>query len=69
MADYDQIGTRNPDGAKFGAAATDKIGFFGATPVVRQTKAGALTGASDSTAVAAAVNAINTALVNFGLVA
>ena len=58
-----------PDGALVGNSATSKVGFFGAAPVIQQTKASALTGASDSTAVATAVNAINTALVNLGLVA
>jgi len=69
MAEYEQIGTRTPDGMKFGAAATDKIALFGSTPVVQQTKPGTLTGASDSTAVATAVNLLTTALTNFGLVA
>jgi hypothetical protein len=69
MADYEQVGTRNPDGMKFGAAATDKIGLFGSTPVVQQTAPSTLTGASDTTAVATAVNLLTTALTNLGLIA
>jgi len=69
MAEYEQIGSNNPDGMKFGLAATNKLSHFGATPVVQQTKPGTLTGASDSTAVATAVNLLTTALTNLGLVA
>lgn len=70
MAEYEQIGSRNPDGMKFGAASTDKISLFGATPVVRQTAPGALTPATDTTAtISTAVNLLTTALTNLGLIA
>jgi hypothetical protein len=69
MADYKFIGDEAPDGLKIGNASTSKVGFYGATPVVRQTAAGALTGASDSTAIAAAVNAISLTLSNLGIAA
>ena len=78
-----QVGTNSPDGTIFGLTATEKIAFFGGTPVVQQTAATAVvTTAAVSTstnwgfsssgqanAIVAAANAINTALTNLGLVA
>jgi hypothetical protein len=82
MSDIQQINTRNPDGAYLGAAATDKLGFWGATPVVQQTAPTAVTGYSitnsspyglDSSAnmklLMDAVVAIRLALVNAGIIA
>jgi hypothetical protein len=66
MADYEQAGANNPDGIKIGHAATSKVGLYGATPVVQQTAAGAVTGASDATALSAAITAINLSLHNLG---
>lgn len=34
-ATYEQITYGSPDGAQLGGAATDKIGFWGTTPVVK----------------------------------
>jgi hypothetical protein len=31
-----QIGDGNPDGSVFGGSATEKIGFYGATPIARR---------------------------------
>ena len=56
-----------PDGALVGNSATSKVGFYGATPVVQQTAAGVVTGASDATALAAAITAISLAMHNLGL--
>jgi hypothetical protein len=36
MATYERVDYGSDDGAHFGGAATDKIGFFGATPVIQQ---------------------------------
>ena len=33
--DYEQVTYNGPAGAQVGASATEKIGFFGATPVVQ----------------------------------
>jgi hypothetical protein len=55
------------DGNKIGYSALETVGFFGATPVVRQTKASAVTGASDSSALSAAITAISLTLTNLGL--
>jgi hypothetical protein len=34
--DYEQVTYGSADGAQFGGSATDKIGFFGTTPVVQR---------------------------------
>lgn len=71
-----------PDGQKFGQSSTDLIGFYGASPVARQTATTAPSataavsvsatqwGFSTSTqadALVATVRALNTALTNLGL--
>ena len=33
----ERLDSGTPDGAKIGGASTDKLGFYGATPVVRRT--------------------------------
>lgn len=33
---YFQVSNNNPDGAQFGAATTDKIAFYGVTPIVQR---------------------------------
>lgn len=35
MADYTIIGDNGPDGVKIGVSSTNKVGFYGATPVSR----------------------------------
>ena len=37
--DYEQVTYNGPAGAQIGASATDKIGFYGATPVVQRATA------------------------------
>ena len=37
--DYEQVTYNGPAGAQVGAAATDKLGFYGATPVVQRATA------------------------------
>lgn len=39
MATVEQIGGQTPDGMTLGKAATNKISFFGASPVVQQATA------------------------------
>lgn len=34
---YERLDVGSPDGSQWGGAATDKLGFYGATPVVRAT--------------------------------
>ena len=77
-----QLSDYNPNGTLLGQAAADKVGFFGATPVVQQavgtviattvavSTTSAIWGFSTSTqanALITAVAAIQTALANLGL--
>lgn len=39
MASYEQLTYGSSDGAQLGAAATDKIGFYGAVPVTQRAAA------------------------------
>lgn len=68
MSQYEYPLRELDDGAVIGSAATSKIGFFGATPVVQQTVT-ALTTTSSTVAssVSVAVTEIQTALNNLGL--
>ena len=66
MAYYEQIGTDTPDGLIVGGLTTNKIGFFGATPVVRQT---AITAATDLTTALVSITALIAELKNLGLTA
>ena len=58
--------TRGGDGTTVSTAATDKLGFFGATPVVQQASTAAGT---DATTTQALANALRTALLNLGFIA
>ena len=39
MPDYEQVTYNGPDGAQVGKGATEKIGFYGAVPVVQRATA------------------------------
>lgn len=39
MATYEQVTYNSPDGALIGNAATEKIGFYGTTPIVQRSGA------------------------------
>lgn len=65
-----ELSDRRPSGCRMGTTSGDKIGFLGTAPVARQTKASTLVDGTDTTAtIITAVNAINTALINYGLTA
>lgn len=66
MATYERLDYGSADGCQIGGAATDKVGFFGATPVVQQATVAA---ATDATTVITTANACRTALRNLGLMA
>lgn len=66
MATYERLDYGSSDGCQIGGAATDKIGFFGATPVVQQTTVAV---ATDAATVITTANACRTALRNLGLMA
>lgn len=82
MATVTQLHDGNPDGVNFGSASTDKLGFYGlTTPIVRPTKATAVTTtsatsttnaygyttAAQADAIVTAVNAIIANLTALGL--
>lgn len=77
---YEQVTYNGPDGAQMGKGATEKIAFYGATPVVQPTKATAaattlsvstspfgFTTSTQANAVVTAVNTIITILTTLGL--
>lgn len=66
MATYERVDYGSDDGAHFGGAATDKIGFFGATPVIQQVVAQQTT--KTSTALRAELTSLEDKLVVLGLI-
>ena len=57
MATYERIDYGSDDGSQWGGASTDKLGFYGAVPVVRRTFVASLhntTAIASSTAFTAA---------------
>jgi hypothetical protein len=71
MAPVKQLSDGNIDGVQFGQNATvDKIGFFGATPVVQPTSAnqGAITAGATITPAVALLIEIRSALVSLGII-
>lgn len=62
-----QLSDGNPDGTTLGQGSTDKIAFYGATPIVKPTVVAPTTTATTATNEAAIV-ALEAALVNLGLI-
>jgi hypothetical protein len=65
MAIGKQVSDNNPDGVSMGQSATDKISFYGATPLVRATIAANGTDAATTQTLA---NDIKAKLVALGLI-
>ena len=42
MATYESLGYNSPDGMQIGTAAGDKVGFYGAVPVIQRAYSSAL---------------------------
>ena len=61
-----QLHDGNAEGVKVGQAATDKVGFYGATPVVQ---AAHIVDATDTATALTQINLILVALENVGIVA
>lgn len=60
MPEYQYVTDGRPDGAMIGSAATEKIGFYGATPIAQRSGAAQATsavGTASSTAVTTEVKA------------
>lgn len=66
MTVYNSSG--DSDGTSFGQAS-EKIGFYGATPIVQATVAATTTTTATTTALQTDIDAIRTALQNLGLIA
>ena len=69
MPSYERIDYGSPDGSQLGGASTDKIGFYGATPVTRPSVTWPNTGTATTTLNETKVNRIMAALVSLGLIA
>lgn len=67
MATYERLDYGSSDGSQLGGASTDKIAFYGATPIVRPSVTQQAT--ATTTALRADLNRLETALVNLGLIA
>lgn len=68
MSDIEYIGANAPDGACFGKASTDKIGFFGATPIVRADVTVTDTTTATTTLLETRCARLEASLVNLGLI-
>lgn len=66
MATIDYIGDNGPDGSVIGKASTNKLGFYGATPVDQPAT---IADATDAATAITKVNAVIAALEELGLLA
>lgn len=67
MATYERVDYGSPDGAQFGGASTDLIGFYGATPIAKASLA-QQSSTKTTTQLRAELTALQNALANLGLV-
>ena len=65
----EQIGENSPTGSSFGATSASKISFYGVTPVSQAAVLTAYTSGATTTAQAAMIVAMQTALTNLGICA
>lgn len=71
--DYEQVTYNSPAGAQIGSSASEKIGFYGATPVVQRataathTTTAVVTSASFGTLQVAQIQEIQNTLIALGL--
>lgn len=61
------LGGNSPDGTVLGLSATEKIGFFGATPVVQQAMTAVATATATTTLNETKINRVIAALAALGL--
>ena len=67
--DAEYLGSGTSGGQVLGISATEKIGFYGTTPIVQATVAATTTTTATTTALQTDIDAIRTALQNLGLIA
>ena len=63
-----EISDKGPDGLSVGQSATDKVGFYGTTPIAKPSVTWPNTGTATTTLNETKVNRLMTALVNLGLI-
>lgn len=68
MATYEQITYNSDDGAQIGKSATEKVGFFGATPVVRPSITAVATATATTALNETKINRLYAALRTIGLI-
>ncbi len=68
MPTYEQIGYGSDDGAQIGSSTSDKLGFFGATPVSRPSVTWPNTGTATTTLNETKCNRLMAALVSLGII-
>lgn len=66
--EYEQVTYNAPDGAQVGRASTEKVGFYGATPIVKPSVTWPNTVTATTTLNETKVNRLMAALVNLGLI-
>jgi len=66
MAVGEVLGNGNPDGTSLGRAVTEKISFYGVTPIVQNAH---IADATDAATAITKVNAVILALETYGLLA
>lgn len=66
--DYEQVTYNGPAGAQVGKSSTEKIGFFGATPVVQVAVTAVATATATTALNETKINRLYTALRTLGLI-
>jgi len=66
--DYEQVTYNAPSGAQVGASSTEKVGFFGATPIARPSVTWRNTTTATTSTNKVRINRIYAALINLGLI-
>jgi hypothetical protein len=67
--DYEQVTYNGPSGAQIGSSATEKVAFYGETPVVQGAAVTTLATTPTATDIAVAVNSIISRLQDIGIIA
>lgn len=67
--DYEQVTYSGPDGAQVGKASTEKVGFWGVTPVTLGTTIAAVGTTVSTSVVAASLNLLIVELQRKGVIA
>lgn len=63
-----ELSDGGPDGSRLGQSSSDKVGFFGATPITKPSVAAASSSVATTTILETRVAAICTALADLGLI-